>query len=188
MVLSEDGTRRLWIIPVGKIDTSAALRINLHRLYTDLRKEFREEFSKGRMPWLLTQEEINQLNGLNQAFAAQSDLDLVLEELWPVGNGKMPEDYLDDVDVARDKGPKTLNSSQVRAILALHGYNRTKPAAVEHALKRFCTRWTGIPAGKQVNNKNRVIQDGRVNQNWNEQRQRYAYSRWIMPPRDEDED
>ena len=187
MVLSEDGTRRLWFIPVGKIDTDAALRVNLHKLYNDLREEFREEFSNNCMPWLLTQPEIDQLNSMNQAFAAQSDLDLVLEELWPIGSSTMPEGYLDGVDVSRDKGPKTLSSSQVRAVLMMNGHPNLKPTVVEHALKRFCTKWTGLKAGQTVRVKSRVVQDGKIHQNWNEERQRYTYSRWVMPVRAEDE-
>lgn len=188
MVLSEDGTRRLWFIPVGKIDTSSALRVNLHKLYNDLRVEFRDEYSKGRMPWLLTQDEIDQLNGLNQSFAAYSDLDLVLEELWPIGGGVMPDGYLNDIDVSRDKGPKTLGTNQVRAILALSGQPRVKPTVLEHALKRHCTKWTGLKPGQEAMNKTRVILDGKINQGWNEQRERYAFSRWIMPPRADEEE
>lgn len=184
LVLSEDGTRRLWFIPVGKIDTDSALRVNLHKLYNDLRQEFKEEFKKGIMPWLLSQDEIDYLNEQNMAFAAMSDLDLILEELWPITNKRMPRNYLDDVDVSRDRGPKTMTSGDVRAIIELNGHKITKLTRLEHALRRHCTKWTGLRQGQTREDRNRLIKDGKIHQTWHEERQKYLRSRWIMPPRD----
>jgi len=186
LVLSPEGTRRLWFIPVGKIDTTAALKVNLHKLYNDLRVEFRSEFQQGRMPWLLSQEEINYLNFLNQDRAALSDLDIILEEVFPIDGETMPENYLDNIDAARDKGPKTLSSMQVRAILTVHGYDRIKPAALDHALERHCGKWTDTLGGKSLSLGVRMVKKGKLLQGWVEERQRYNYARWVMPPQKEE--
>lgn len=186
MVLSENGTRRMWIIPVGKIDTSAALRVNLHKLYNDLRAEFRMEFKKGTMPWLLSQAEIDLLNKQNTSYAARSDLDLVLEEIWPIGNTTMPKDYLAKVNVARLNSPKIMTSNQIRTLLTVHGF-RGKATAIEHALKRHCLKWTGLKPGEEKTDGVRVIKNGKIYQGWVDEKQNYVYARWIMPPQEEED-
>ncbi len=81
-VLSDNGSRRMWITQVEAIDTESLLSFNWHKFYNDLRTEFRESYAKGEMPWLLTHEEIKKLNAQNKNVSAKSELAIVLEELY----------------------------------------------------------------------------------------------------------
>lgn len=186
LMLSHNGTRRLWFIPVGKIDTIGATKVNLHYMYNELRKEFKQECKAGRLPWLLTQDEIDSLNQRNQYMTAQTDLSIVLEELWPAQGQFMPNDYLNNINIRKYNGPKLMKTLEVQAYINFKGVNiKVGPAALERALERHCGRWTQSLTTDQWRNtavirKGQLCQNPRGNGSFN-------YHKWIMPPTSEEE-
>lgn len=185
LALSHNGSRRLWFIPVGKIDTVAATKVNLHYMYNELRKEFRQECAKGVLPWLLTQDEIDALNQRNQGMTASTDLSIVLEELWPAQGHFMPEEYLDGLNIRKYKGPKLMTTLEVQAYIGFKGLNKPGPAALERALERHCGRWTQSLTVEYYR-KTALIRKGKLCQNPRGNGS-FFYHKWIMPPVDGEE-
>lgn len=182
-VLSDNGSRRMWFIKVNKINTTGMLQINLHKLYNDLRAEFRSEYADGRMPWLLTQDEINVLYKMNESLSAKSDIAMWLEEVWPTMD-KMPKDYLKDVtSVQTDKSGKLFNTKDVLQVLQFRGMPTSiKLPALERALERHCGRWTDSQ-NKTINlaKPRASLTNGRLCQG-ETATGKPKYAKWLMPP------
>jgi hypothetical protein len=183
-VISDNGSRRMWFIKVNKIDTEALLYINLHKLYNDLRIEFRIEYRKGNMPWLMSQDEIDQLYIMNESVAAKTDLGLWLEEIWPT-TSPMPPDYLDSItNVQNDKSGKLYTSRDVMRMLEFRGapLGILKLSSLEHALERHCGGWTYTKQVDKLWYKPKgLIHKGRIMQG-QMPNGKYKYAKWIMPP------
>lgn len=188
-ILSDNGSRRMWFVKVNKIDTDAMLCINLHKLYNDLRAEFRDEYKRGKMPWLLGQEEINTLYKMNEQLASTSDLDMWLQDVWPIDEELDIEVYLRDIkSIQTDNSGKLWTTMQVIQVLGFRGMNtsRVKLPALERALERHCGRFTGTrnktiasvkPKGAITNGKmcQGITSSGKP-----------KYTRWILPPKTND--
>lgn len=182
-IISDNGSRRLWFVKVGKINTSALLNINLHKLYNDLRDEFRTEYKNGHMPWLLSQEEINLLYKTNEKVAAKSDLDLWLDQIFHF-ESEMPEGYIDTVkSVQTDTSGKLFSTRAVIQALEFHGmHDRIKLSQLERVLERKCGKYT-----QTYNNPQRTVTPRGilVNGKWMQglmDNGKYKYTRWVMPP------
>lgn len=182
-VLSDNGSRRMWFIKVNKINTAGMLQVNLHKLYNDLRNEFRREYADGRMPWLLTQDEINVLYKMNESLAAKSDISMWLDEVWPAQD-KMPDDYLSDVkSVQTDKSGKLFNTKDILQVLQFRGMPaQIKLPALERALERHCGKWTNSH-GKaiQLTAPKAMLTNGRLCQG-ETMTGKPKYAKWLMPP------
>ena len=181
-VLSDNGSRRMWFIKVNKINTTGMLQVNLHKLYNDLRDEFRREYADGRMPWLLTQDEINILYKMNDSLSAKSDIGMWLDEVWPT-HTKMSPDYLLDVkSIQTDKSGKLFTTRDVLQVLHFRGMPTSiKLPALERALERHCGKWTDS-YGKsiQLTHPRAMLTNGRLCQG-ETSGGRPKYSKWLMP-------
>lgn len=190
MPMNEEGSRRIWFIPVGQIDTISARKINLHKLYNDLRIEFRKLFSLGQMPWLLTQDEITLLNKLNGKIALGSDLSIALEEIYPTKGVGFTKDYIDFDNPARmERDNRLASSKQIRILLEAMGYGKIKLTALEHAIERHCALWTGSTKSP-IEEKRGVymFKKGRLSYRYNEHTGQYAKTMWVVPPRSNHDD
>lgn len=183
-VLSDNGSRRMWFVKVNKINTNGMLQINLHKLYNDLRQEFRAEYADGRMPWLLTQDEINILYKMNEVLAAKSDIGMWLDEVWPYTSDKMPSDYLQDVrSVQTDVSGKLYTTKSVLQVLLFRGMtSAVKLPALERALERHCGKWTGSHNKTlQLVKPRSILANGRLCQGESPSG-KPKYAKWLMPP------
>jgi hypothetical protein len=114
--------------------------------------------------------------------ADKSDIDLILEEVFPISKSTMPESYLAKINIVRYEGPRLMKTSQVLEILMAHGFKNIKLTVLEHALERHCGKWTGTTDGKERPDKRRIIRKGRLCQGWSEKKQCYNFRKWVMPP------
>ena len=184
-VLSDNGSRRMWFIRVNKIDTNRLLHLNLHKLYNDLRSEFRALYSQGIMPWLLTQDEIDLLYKMNERISAKSDLSIWISNTWP-SEEAMPVDYLKDVtSVQLDKSGKLYTTAEVMTSLVFAGMpqHNIKLSHIERALDRYCGKYTKtLNTTIQLFKPKAVIISGKLCQGVTPQG-KYKYMKWIMPPK-----
>ena len=182
LILTDDGTRRMWFIPVGKIDTENAAKVNLHKLYNDLYKEFHEQFNQGILPWLLTQKEVELLEKLNSQYCSTTDLDIILEEFWPAEGTIIPDEYLKGLNIKTYKGPKLMKTLEIIAFMKMHNYEfKGKLVALEHALHKHCGAWTESIT-QDVWRNTAVIIKGELCQNQRAAGNGYHYKKWVMPP------
>lgn len=175
-VLSDNGTRRMWMCQVSNIDTDRMLKINWHTFYNQLREDFRNEYLKGKMPWLLSQEQINTLNIQNRGLAARTDIGVMLETTFPYQTFK--SDYSDIKNIQNDKTGQLLNTKAVYDILKFEGHNMNsiKLTALERALERFCGEYTcSLGRTIELSKPKASVQSGKLVQG------KYKY--WILPPR-----
>lgn len=181
-VLSDHGSRRMWFVQVNQINTDGMLQINLHKLYNDLREEFKVRYNNGEMPWLLTQQEINVLYGMNLQLAAKSDLAIWLDTIWPA-HEPMPKNYMNDItSVQTDKSGKLMTTREVLNTLKLKGMSSVvKLPALERALERHCGQWTGtLNKVEQLTQPMAVFSNGQLFQGTNASGGP-KYRKWVMP-------
>ena len=182
-VLSDNGTRRMWFVKVNKINTNGMLQINLHKLYNDLRNEFRAEYADGRMPWLLTQQEINVLYKMNESLTAKSDIAMWLDDVWPT-SAPMPDDYMAGItSIQTDKSGRLFTTKDVLQMLVFRGMRADiKLPGLERALERHCGKWTGTHGLSTTLVKPRgLLANGRLMQG-QMPNGKYKYAKWVMPP------
>ena len=94
----------------------------------------------------------------------------------------MPRDYLVKINIVKSNGSRVMTTSKVLEVLVAHGYSNIKLPALEYALERHCSKWTGTTDGKERPDKTRIIKKGRICQGWCEKKQLYNYKKWVMPP------
>lgn len=182
-VISDNGSRRMWFVQVNQINTDGMLQINLHKLYNDLREEFKVRYNNGEMPWLLTQQEINVLYGMNMSLAAKSDIAIWLDTIWPTYI-PMPEWYMEDVtSVQTDRSGKLLSTQEVLNTLKLKGMpSQVKLPALERALERHCGQWTDtLNKSKQLKKPRAEFSNGQLLQGTTRSGSP-KYKKWVMPP------
>ncbi len=180
--LTEEGTRRLWIVPVSTIDTKSAARVNLHHFYSALRKEFRQRVEHGELPWLLTKKEIELLDKLNENSTAETELSILLETFWPAKDTEMPVDYLDGINLVKYKGPKLMTELQVLKYIEFQGIKvKSALPAFRHALARHCGNWTNTLKEDRPR-RMAIIRRGELCQNPRKNGKSFMYHKWVMPP------
>lgn len=184
-VLSREGSRRLWFIPTGTIDTAKVQYFNHHKFYNDLRQKLKEEYIKGKMVWQLTKQQSELRSNWNNSYAATSSLATIMEELWPFATTQMPEDYLDDIGSMKtpaSRGTKLMRIGDIAAIIRENGY-AVNLAQLKHELSRMCAAWTGTTTqDKDIKRGMSKIIKGKACQNWYEPKRCYQYEYWVMPP------
>lgn len=173
-ILTQDGSRRLWFLRVDVIDTDAMLKINWHTFYNRLRAEFEQEVLEGGQPWLLTQQDIDCVNEQNSGYAAESDLDIMITEIWDFAT-PMPDEYLNDIkSIQTSDMEKLLTFSAIQGIIKSHFSEVPKASALKQVLKRKCGKWTGTHNQRiRLKNCHAELVDGMIKQG--------PHSRWVVP-------
>ena len=184
-VLSDNGSRRMWFVRVNKIDTTRMLHINLHKLYRDLRNEFRTLYAQGIMPWLLTQDEIDILYKMNEQVSAKSDLAIWLNNIWPADDF-MPPDYIKGINsIQNDRSGKLYTTPEVMTALVFSGMpqQNVKLSHLERALERHCGKYTRtLGQTVQILKPRGIVSNGRLMQGALPTG-KYKYQKWVMPPK-----
>ena len=196
-IISENGSRRLWYAKIVSIDTRKMMDINLHKLYQNIRAEFRERMALGDLPWLMEHADTKKVTQQNKQIRASSSIDLELRELFPYSTDYNITDRPDDIKKiitsykiselknGKDNEPsRFMKTSQVSKLLKFNGMDVPPFAELERALSRYCKEFLGHD-GKPIylsskQGKEMVIDDGRLcshkkaNGVWN-------YKFWILP-------
>jgi hypothetical protein len=184
-VLSREGSRRLWCIPTGNIDTNRMLRLKHHLLYNKLRNTLRDSYREGQYVWQFTRDQSLLRTSWNEGYAATTSLASSLCDMFPFDTTTMPEHYLKGVDITRPKtrGLKCLSTLEVSQMLQQQGV-RVSAAQLKHELQRLCSMWTDTVKQDKKFSKVGYIIKGKACQTWYEPRKKYQYEYWVMPPRD----
>ena len=182
-VLSQNGSRRMWLAEVLGVDTDRLLHVNWHRFYNTLRAEFKENMKQPTLPWLMTQEQVAQVSTRNKKLAARTDLDIVLEDLFPY-NEKFPTGKFGDIitNVQKDDTGHLHTTTQVMTLLRFHNI-QCNASALERALERFCMEYLDRPEDIQVMKPKCLITHGQVCQG-NKPNGRWNYKFWILPKKE----
>jgi len=139
--ITDDGSRRIQIIPIEMCDTKAQQDIPMDRLFQELLYEFKQlPPSRQHEAWTLTPEEIAETNRVNSAERkADQDIDTALKEVFAF---ELPFDlkwYNRRNSLNRDK---LMTTKDIINVLNLYIPGRYSFSAVKHALKRQCGFWT----------------------------------------------
>lgn len=175
--LGNEGTRRIFHIPVKWVDTDKLSKVCWHRLINDLKKEIQN--SKDGAPWLLTEDQLRYQSELHERIKSKNNLELALEEIFDfetpweeeIKGGKWG-----NISSFQHEKARLMNTKQVIDILIDHGVYSTdiKRTNLIRTLERACGAYTGTQRTKRLLRvPNCAIYKGLAVQS--------KYKRWVMP-------
>lgn len=178
--LGSEGSRRIFHIPVKSIDIEAMSKLCWHPIINEIKKEMFLGLAQGRLPWVLTEEELQFQAALHNKIRAKNNLDLILEEIY---------DYDSEIEYSSCGGiygvtsfqhDKTGTLKSVNSILndlASHGHDRfnIKRSALLNSLERLSGAYTKTErVKKELSSPICTIYKGLASQG----NAKY----WVMPP------
>lgn len=146
--LSDNGSRRLFIIPVKWVDTDKMEKVNWWKVINDLRDEI-VTAPEDQPPWLLSEPQLQLQAQLHSHVTAKSSLDLILEDMfdfdaeWPLGSrSRLPRGFN-----FRDQ-PDLRSASEISDRLRKAGVvEKFTRKHLVNVLKRMCGKWTNTIRG-----------------------------------------
>ena len=184
--LSDEGSRRLFHIPVKWVDTDGLNTINWHTIINDTRAKIQAAFHKGQIPWTMNENELSYQRSLHQHLRAKTNLDIILCEIFDFDHTLDGELYRNVIrrgsvpgltSFQRDTTGRVMTTKEVHATIAAAGHQTLtlkRPALIK-TLERLCSEFTGT--GRQPLNISKpklVIHRGEATQN--------GRRKWVMPP------
>jgi hypothetical protein len=175
LAFEQDSNRRLAILDVEFIDTSALECVNWHHFYRDFIDRGKKAMRNGIHPWKVSDEVIQQQYKVNEEFRGQSNLEIILRETfdWDMRTHSTVINY--------NHGGVQLNkqlskmSDIIGAIKQRYPSLDPKPAELKHLLKRLCGSYTSTTnKAKELHPYTGYIKDGIVRQG--------QYTRYVVPP------
>lgn len=195
-IISDNGSRRLWFARIKSIDTMALMNVNFHKLYQNVRNEFRDLLSKGKLPWLMSFDDTKRVTKQNKGIKAMSSTDLNLRELFPYTTEYNVESSNMDlmtlvpnptvsavIPVDSDKPSRFMKTQHVVKLLKFNGFDVPTTAELERSLERFCMAFIGqerpaITLPRSIREaaieRGRLCLNKRKDGNWN-------HKFWILP-------
>ena len=176
LAFEQDSNRRLAIIDVSFINTSAMECINWHHFYRQYIDKGKKAMAKGVHPWKLSDEIIKEQYRVNEEFRSQSNLEIILKETFDFEMRvyKSPINY--------DKGSIQTNKELMKmsdilgAIQQRYPTLSPKPAELKHLLKRLCGGYTHTTnLRRELLNCTGSIENGIITQG--------QWTRYAMPPK-----
>jgi hypothetical protein len=171
----QDSNRRLAMISIDWIDTSAMEKINWHHFYRHFIAEGKKAMMNGIHPWTLSDATIKKQYAENEAFRAQSNAEIIIRETFDF-NMEIHNTIVDYKSAPVQTNTQLSGVNDIRGIL-LQRYPQVniKPAEMKHLLKRLCGKYTDT-VGKKIYLKkyNGYIEDGIVRQG--------QWTKYVMPP------
>jgi hypothetical protein len=138
----QDTNRRLAIIDVEWIDTNAMMKINWHYFYRQYIAEGKKAMMNGLFPWKLSNEAIQKQYEVNEQFRAQTNLEIVMKEVFDFDMEAHKEMiYYDRPGVQTNDKLLKINEV-IGAIKQRYPDIHTNPAELKHLLKRLCGKYT----------------------------------------------
>ena len=180
--MSDDGNRRLFIIPVKDVDTVKLLKICWHPILNQLKKEMFDGITESTSPWLLTEEEIQFQLMIHRKFKSGSNLDVILRNVYDT-EAKFKVTSLGNIrgctDFKRDKSGTLQTTTMVKVKLAsMFPENQNlfgNFAQLERALTRLCSDYTNTARNTlHCTTPKCYIKHGRAYAN--------DKKKWVMPP------
>jgi len=174
LAFEQDSNRRLAMIDIHFIDTTAMECINWHHFYRDYIAKGKKAMMNGIHPWKLQEETIQLQYNANEEFRAQSNLEIILKETFDFDMKihKRPVDY-DKGDIQRNQELFKI-SDIIGAVKQRYPILQIKPAELKHLLKRLCGKYTGTSnKQKLLENSKGYIKNGIVIQG--------QWTRYAMP-------
>lgn len=172
----QDSNRRFAFIDVEWIDTSAMEKINWHHFYRQYVALGEKAMRNGQFPWKLSNKIIKKQYEANEQFRAQSNLELILRELFDFDMETHSTTIHYDKPGIQNS-PELFKESDIMAIIR-QSYPQTvvKPNELKHTLKRLCGKYTHTTNNrKHLLNASGYIENGIIRQS--------QYTRYVMPPR-----
>lgn len=143
--LGAEGSRRLFHIPVKWVDTDLINTICWHGLINRLRDEIEFETRKGRVPWLLTEPQLQFQRKLHAKIRTKTTIELLLEEIFDFDTLFECQDG-DSMDITSFQKDRTrfFSTKDICEILISKGHvaAAAKRPAVIRSLKRLCSSYT----------------------------------------------
>lgn len=144
--LSDNGSRRMFIIPVLNVDTDAVVNICWHPIFQELIKEFKDSLKKKILPWNLTEDELSYQARLHGGLKSKNNIDLALEDTYDA-TAVLQVKHKNIIGVKsfqRDNTGTFKTTKQIQSDLDFHGINSAKipRSALEKALIRLCSRYS----------------------------------------------
>ncbi len=145
--ISNNGSRRLMVIPVKYCDTDALLEIPLARMYLELKYEF-DNTPQREQPslWVLDDKEAHTTNQINSdENSSSSDLGMTLQEVFRLDAPFNIKDFYNSKGTIARKGPRLLTHTQVKTLIALQTgipSHQIKGPAMKNELKRVLGTWS----------------------------------------------
>lgn len=179
--ITDDGSRRIQIIPIESCDTYAQLEIDMAMVYRELLDEFvKVPVNKQYTLWSLTEDEISRTNLINfDQRKADQEADIYLKECFDFDSEFNLSKYVTSV-----KGihrPSLYTSTRVREIIRDITGAQVSPNALKHALQRQAGQWTKTYA--QPHNTGKAI----IDKGWCYEKKSKGlgnvYSGWLLPAR-----
>lgn len=177
--LGDQGSRRMFIIPVSWVDTDKMKTLCWHTIFRELVGFLKTAFDKGTTPWLLTEEELELQLSLHNRFKAKTDFDLLFEEIFDTS---VPVEYVAGgikgiSSVQNDKSGQLKTTKDIQLMLQKYDENMTyiKRPVLVRALERFCGRYTRTERkSKQLESPKCTITKGLMQQS--------IHKKWLLPP------
>lgn len=145
--LGDEGSRRIFHIPVKHVNTEKMNTLCWHSIINELKADMLLGLKQNKIPWLLNKDELKKQAELHTYIKTKNDIDLILEEIYEF-------DYsIEYTSVGGIKGvtcfqnDRTGTFKSISAILndlSSHGYDRfnIKRSALQKALSRLCGSYT----------------------------------------------
>lgn len=178
--LGNEGSRRIFHIPVKSIDIDRMSKLCWHRIINDLKDEMFLGLAQGRLPWLLTEEELQRQANLHSRIRTKNNLDLILEEIYDFDSELTYSSAgsLNGVTSFQHDKTGTLKATTVIIKdMVSHGHDRfnIKQVALKRSLERLCGTYTKTERKpRSLNQPQCTIYKGLATQG------RLSY--WVMPP------
>ena len=177
--LGNTGSRRLFHIPVTWVKTTKLGTVNWHKFINDLKKEVSAALKLGEVPWLLTEDELEQQVVLHKSITSSNTFDIILSEIFdttktlPAGYTTIPNTQA----LQKTKQEVLMTTKEVIDIMIMYGtppYSIKRPAVIK-SLQRLCGNYTRTQRGmKHLEKPKCVIYRGQAEQG--------PHRRWITPP------
>lgn len=173
--LSSLGLRRIFHIPVRRVDTDTELKLCWWYVLNGLRKEYDEAIATGETPWSLPDLMVTQLSAKNASLKSETNLEILLGEIWDYDHKF--DRLKDTTNFQHDPMRRLMRETDIFKIISVHeaAPNIIRRTALRHALKRKCSEYTGtLRDDIQIYKPRCIIHNGMAKQG--------SHYRWVMPP------
>ena len=176
--LGHDGSRRLFHIPVSWVDTDSIMKINWHKLINDVIKKVKAAVAVGEIPWLLSEDELEQQTSLHRGITSLNALDIALSELYSTEDLEPGATVVPGLkSLQLDKTGRALTTKEVADVLVRYDIpvNTISRPGLIKALERLCGNYTRTRRkAKNFHSPRCSVYKGLATQS--------SKTRWVMPP------
>jgi len=179
--MEQDGSRRIALVKVLFVDTSKLMKVRWHTFYRGITLDglrFMKQWQqtgKGLFPWQLSKSDIGLQYAANEESRAQTDLEIVLRELF---NFNAPFPGLKVITSVQTDKRWLWKITELRNHIEHEGKLDVSPSYLKNVLLKMCGKWTktALQAQQLPNTISKAtIKNGCIKQG--------QYTRWFMPPR-----